>query len=324
MFRKLTALLLALLISPAALAEVYEGTTAALTTLTITAESAGTVDATTVRAGDRVAAGDTLATLKAEPTFSGEEGYVSLINADEGDEVDGTLLELTPMERYQIYCTVDKAYQSADTTLVHSGETLYARCTADGSHRAVGIVTRIDGEEYRLVTLGGELYVGETVYLYRDADFTTSQRVGIGTVVANDTQAYGASGELSRLCVREGDPVERGQLLYEIGGGSVEAPAAGIVTAVSVQPGDAVEDSQAVAQLVPEDQVCVQFQADETDAKRIVPGQTAALTLPDGETTLSGTVIDCAWMVENGSYTVRILPEEGALLPLGMSVTVRL
>ena len=290
----------------------------------MTAEASGTAQALPAPAGSRMAEGDALLTLRGERTFAAQDGSVSLLYACEGEDVDGAVLELSPLECYQIYCTVDKAYQSAESTLIHSGETVYIRCTSDGTHRAVGVVTRVEDEEYRVATLGGELYVGETVYLYRDGDFTTSQRVGIGTVVANDTQAYSASGALTRLCVREGDVVERGQLLYKIGGGSVDAPEAGIITAVDVHPGDAVEEGQTVAQLVPEDQVCVQIQACEADAARIRPGMAAELTLPDGETTLSGTVLDCAWAAEDGSYTVRIRPEAGALLPLGLSVTVRL
>ena len=324
MFRKLTVLLLMLLMIPAALAEVYEGTTTALSTVTVTADVTGDVDSVNVRPGDLVQVGDALATLGSEPIFASSDGYVSLINGNEGDDLDGTLLEVMPLERYQIHCTVDKAYQSADATLVHSGETLYVRCTADGTHRAVGIVTLVEGSEYRVLTLGGELYVGETVYLYRDADFTTDQRVGIGTVVVNDTQAYAASGVLTRLCVQEGDVVERGQLLAEIGGGIVHAPATGIVTSVSVQAGDAVEEGQVLAEVVPDGQVCVSLQVNEAEAAHVKPGQSTELTLPDGETILSGSVIDCAWATENGAYTVRILPEAGVCLPLGMSVTARL
>ena len=53
MFRKLTVLLLALLLPASVLAEVYEGTTAALSAVTVTAERAGVVGAA-VEAGSRV------------------------------------------------------------------------------------------------------------------------------------------------------------------------------------------------------------------------------------------------------------------------------
>ena len=325
MFKKLTALLLALLLPSAALAEVYEGTTAALSTVPVLSEISGTATAITAGAGDRVEAGDALLALKGESVFAAQDGSISLINVEAGEDADGTVLELMPLERYQIYCTVDKAYQSAATTLVHSGETVYIRCTSDGTHRAIGVVTLIDGEEFRVLTLGGELYIGETVYLYRDSDFTTDLRVGIGTVVANDTQGYAGSGAVTRLNVREGDEVERGQLLYELNGGAVEAPVSGILTSVSVQPGEAVEKDQQVAEIVADGMVCVEIQMEESEAARVSPGQVAELTLPgDDETVLTGTVIDTAWVTEDGRFTVRIQPEDGTLLPLGLTVEVRL
>ena len=257
MKKKLTILLLALMLAASALAEAYEGTTAPLSTAVVTAGASGIVQALDAEVGSHVNAGDVMASMKPERAFAARDGSVSLVNAGEGDKIDGTLLELMPLERYMIHCTVDKAYQSAESTLVHSGETVYVRCTTDGSHRAVGVLTQIEGAEYRVVTLGGELYLGETVYLYRSDAFTASQRIGIGTVVSNDTQGYEASGTVSRLLVGEGDTVERGQLLYEINGGTVDAPVSGIVTSVSVKAGEAVEEGQAVAEIVPDGQVCV-------------------------------------------------------------------
>ena len=325
MLKKLTTLLLALLLSTAALAEVYEGSTSALSTEVVTVDTPGLVRNIEVAPGSRVNAGDALLALKGERVFSAGDGTVSLVNAGVGDDIDGTLLEVMPLERYAIYCTVDKAYQSAESTRVHSGETVYVRCTADGSHRAVGVLTRIEGDEYRVITIGGELYLGETVYLYRDSGFTADQRIGIGTVVASDTQGYAASGTVTGLAVAEGDAVERGQLLYEVNGGEITAPVSGIVTAVSVQKGDRVEADQAVAEIVPDGQVCVAIQVSQTDAAQFAVGQRVALTRTHDadEKTFGGTVADIAWLTEGENYTVRILPEDGVQLPLGMSVTVR-
>ena len=327
MLKRWAILLLALLsLGGAALAEVYEGQTAALSTVTVRAEVGGLAGAPRVLEGQRVEAGETLVGLESEKVFAGQDGTVSLVCAEVGDAVDGTVLEIMPSERYTVHCTVDKAYQSAGTTLVHGGETVYIKCTADGTHRAVGRITQIDGEEYRVLTLGGELYVGETVYLYRDADFTAAQRVGIGTVVVSDTEACDAEGTLTRLRVAAGDEVERGQLLFEIDGGEIVAPVGGIVTSVACQAGDAVEKDQAVAEIVPDGEVGVELRADETAVACIAVGDTALLTLPgreDGEV-ISGTVTDISYIAESDGYAVRIRPETDQLLPLGMSVEVRL
>ena len=325
MIKKLSILLLALLLTATALAEVYEGQTVALSTTAVTAGASGMVQSIGAVAGSHLSAGEGLVTLKPERAFATQDGFVSLVNAQAGDNIDGTLLELMPLERYLIHCTVDKAYQSAETTLVHSGETVYARCTTDGSHRAIGVITQIDGEEYRVVTVGGELYLGETVYLYRDDDFTSTQRVGIGTVVSNDTQSYDASGTVTRLLVGEGDTVERGQLLYELGGGAVSAPVSGIVTSVSVQPGDHVEEGQAIAEIVPDGQVCVEIQVSESEAARFTQGMRVQLTqtYEAEEKSFGGTVAGCAWLAQDEYYSVRILPDADVQLPLGLSVTVR-
>lgn len=326
MFKKLTALAVALLLGATALAEVYEGQTAALSTVTVVSDAAGTLTSVEAEVGARVERGDALLELKGTPTFASQDGIVSLTRAFEGDAVDGEVLEIEPLERYQIYCTVDKAYQSADSTLVHSGETLFIKCTADGSHRAVGMVTKIEGEEYRVLTLGGALYIGETVYLYRDADFTAAQRVGIGTVVASDTETYSASGTLSSLRVDAGDTVERGQLLYEIGGGTVKAPVSGIVSAVSVQTGTAVEKDQVVAEIVPDDSVILEISVEESDAARIAVGDVAQIHFADDDedVTWPGVVTDISALSDSGSYTVYIMPQAQRPLSLGMSAEVRL
>lgn len=324
MLKKMTALLMTLLLMTTALAEVYEGRTTALSSVDVSADSSGVLEALEVRPGERVEAGDVLARLAPQKVFSSQEGEVALIEVEEGQEADGTVLEVAPQEKYLIHCTVDKAYQAVDTTLIHSGEEVYIRCTTDGSHRAVGVVTQVDGAEYRVLTLGGELYVGETVYLYRDAGFTLEQRVGIGTVVSSDTEVYASQGVVTRMCVAPGDPVERGQLLYELDGGEVCAPLNGIVSQIGAEEGSGIEEDQVLLQIVPDGQVCVEIRLEEGDAAQVAAGQAALLTLADSEDRpLSGAVLDVTWVAEEGQYTVRILPEGAEALPLGMSVTVR-
>ena len=72
-------------------------------------------------------------------------------------------------------------------------------------------------------------------------------------MVASDTQTCESEGKLTRLHVSEGDYVERGQLLYELDGGSLLAETGGIITSVSARPGDRVAADDVVAVMVPED-----------------------------------------------------------------------
>ena len=323
MFRRLAILLLSLLaFAIPALAEVYEGITTAFSSEIVSSDGSGTLESLCVQVGQRVEEGQPLAVLFPEKTFASQDGTVALIQANEGDTVSGEVLELAPVERYTVYCTVDKAYQSAESTLVFSGETVYIKCTSDGTHRGLGIITQIDGEEYRVLTIGGELYVGETVYLYRDADFTAAQRVGIGTVIVSETQVYEADGEMTLLRVTEGDAVERGQLLFAIGGGEITAPTSGIVASLSCQPGDAVQKDQVVAEVVPDGGIGVEIQVDETGAGKIHVGSAVRLVFAGQEedAAIQGTVVDVSAIASSGQYAVRIRPETDAPLSLGMSV----
>ena len=327
MLRRWIILSLALFcLCASALAEVYTGVTVAQSTVTVSAERDGVVESVPVQAGQRVDASEALVQMQSEKTFATQDGTVSLVNAREGDDVSGDVLEITPVERYTIHCTVDKAYQSAESTLVHSGETLYVKCTADGSHRAIGLVTQIDGETYQVLTIGGELYVGETVYLYRDDAFTTSQRVGIGTVVVSDTETYRAEGKLTLLRVAEGDFVERGQLLFETGGGTLSAEAGGIISTISVQPGDSVRDGQTVLEIAPADAICVEIQVEEDAVARLSVGDSAWLVYPgqDDEDAEKGVIVEVFAIAESEAYTVRIRPESGEAPALGMSVEVHI
>ena len=327
MSKRWMILLLALLSTAVpALAETYAGKTAALSTEAVRAENGGTVESVLALEGQRVGAGDAIVQLKPEKTFATQDGTVSLVSAGEGDAVNGEVLQIAPAQRYTIYCTTDKAYQSADTTLVHAGERVYIKCTADGTHRAIGVIDQIDGAEYRVMTIGGELYIGETVYLYRDSDYTTALRVGIGTVVSTDTEAYSAEGRITGLRVSAGDAVERGQLLYETDGGTVEAEAGGIVTGIACQPGDTVQAGQVVAQIAPEDAVVVEIQVDEASAGHIAIGDSAQLVFAgqDEEDASTGSVIAISGIAESESYVVQIQPDANEALALGMDVEVRL
>lgn len=326
MIRRIMAATAALLmLSELALADIYVGETSMQFTVPVTADESGILESLYMQTGQRVEAEETVATLRSEKCFASQEGTVTMVSADVGDSVNGTLMEVMPLEKYTVYCTVEKAYNSAETTLIHSGETVYAKCTRDGTHLASGVITQIDGTDYQVLILGGELYVGETVYVYRDLAFSASQRIGIGTVLTSDTESYEASGKLTRLCVSAGDYVERGQLLYELGGGTQQAESSGIVTSVSVQVGDPVSKDQIIAEVTPAEAVYVKVQVDETAAAAIRVGDktTMILASQEDERPIDGTVTQISAIADSDQYTVWICPETDQILSLGMTVEVR-
>lgn len=326
--RLLSCVLAALLMVSAAKAEVYEGTTVPTAYVQVTAETSGILQTLNVGVGSLVEEGDVLASVSTAKVFAKHDGTVVRTEAAEGEKVSGTVLEIEPVEQYRIYCTVEEAYDKAETKLVHSGEIVYAKCTKDGTHRGTGIISEINGAEYQVLATGGEFYIGETVYLYRSAYFLTTERIGIGTVVSNDTEVYETDGTLIHLHVAEGEYIERGELLYEYADNKktdVTSEMSGIVTSVSAKQGNQVSKDESLMTLVPLDQICVEIEVPEAEAATIHKGDRAELiyTADATETPVAGTVTDIFSIARNGTYTVRIKPVNPPYTMLGLSVTVR-
>ena len=326
MWKKAMAAAVALLLTAAASAEVYEGKTAAQRVHEVYAE--GTAETICTEVGQIVSEGEALLTLRTQKVFATQDGAVARVLAAEGETVDGAVLEIAPKTLYTVFCTAEEAYASAETGLLHPGETVYLRCSVDGTHRAVGVVTNPDGDEYCVETIGGELYVGEVVKLYRDADFSSNQCVGVGTVLSTETEEYAAEGTVVRLCVSEGETVERGQLLYEVCASeetTVVAPVSGVVTRLSAAPGDELRSDEAVAAIVRSEDICVEIDVDEAQAATLQPGARVELTFAadsDGETAM-GTLEEILFIAENAAYRAYIVPDETDGLRIGQSVTVR-
>lgn len=323
MTRKILAILLALLtLCGGALAERCPGAIAARESLRVTLSDAGVLSRVAVKAGDVVARGGLLAELATERTFAIEDGIVARTLAEAGDAVRGTVLEIAPVNRYTIYCTVDSAYGSSAAKLVHGGEAVYVKCTANGTHRGTGVITQVDGSEYRVTATGGELLVGETVYLYRDAGFTFRKRVGIGTVLAADTVTYEAEGTLLRLDVEEGEFVQRGELLFETCGAeepTLTAPADAIVLSCAKQGATLAAGDEAFV-LAPIDSLCVEAQITEQTAGRVAAGDAVGIILagePE-ESPRAGTVLEVSGNASDGGYTLRVACED---LPLRLGMT---
>ena len=324
----LAGVLAVMMLTSTALAEVYEGTTVAASSLNVEAAASGILRELSAETGCAVSEGEVLADISTTKVFAAQDGTVARIHASEGESAEDTILEVYPLEQYEIYCTVENAYQSAESTLVHGGESVYIKCTTDGSHRGTGVINQIDGDEYRVLATGGEFYVGETVYLYRDEDFSSKQRIGIGTVITSEVQSYTADGTIIRMHVEEGEYIERGELLFEYADADKTASVAEadeIVTEIFAGKGELVEKGETLMTLVPYDQILVEIQVSETDAGMIREGGRAELvySMDPTETPVTGTIKSISYIAEDELYAVRVLPDTSRYKRLGLTVTVR-
>jgi len=328
MKRIISAVLVLSMICAPAMAEVYTGTTVARSTIAVAAEAGGIIDELYVQPGSVIKEGEVIARLRTTKVFATQNGTVSRIHAEEGKEAQGTVLEIAPVSRYTIHCTSDSAYDSISSNLVHCGETLYMKCTANGTHQGNGRVYSIDGSTYMVEATGGEFYIGETVYLYRDAEYAYKHLVGTGTVVSSATELYESDGRITAIHVSEGEYVEKGELLYEvIDGEGVEivAPVDGIITSCDAGNGTVIEDGQMVAGLASYDEICISVQVEEDQIGQISVGDSGALTYSyyGDERLFSGTVIEMSDVARNGSYTAYVDSGEEPI-QIGLTVEVRI
>ena len=317
-----------MMIAAPALAEVFTGTTVAGSTISITSDAGGILEEMYVQPGSAVKEGDVIASLRTTKVFANQDGTVARIHVQEGRKAEGTVLEIASVSRYTVYCTSDDAYDSVSSNLVHCGETLYMKCTSNGTHQGRGRVYSIENETYMVEATAGEFYVGETVYLYRDPDYTYKMLVGVGTVVSSAAEAYEGEGRIAAIHVSEGEYVEKGELLYEViegEGTEIIAPADGIITACDAENGAAIEENQSVAQMAAYGEICITVQLGEDQVAQVSVGDSAELKYSCyGESrSIPGTVTSISDTKQDEGYTV-YLSAEDMPAQLGMTVEVRM
>ncbi len=316
------ALMMASLLCAPALADTWSGSVAASETVEIEIPADGTLTAFSLEVGQTVQAGDVVGEIRQTKGFSPIDGTVAALHVEVGDTVDGTVLEISPVSRYTLTCTAEEYAKSPENALIHSGEQVYIRCTADGTHRAVARVTTIDGSAFSAEVTAGELYVGESVFIYRSPEYLNDSLIGKGTVTTHDTLSVSGSGVLLQLRVSVGDRVERGQWLFSTASSentAVTVPESGIVTAVNVQQGSQVQENQSTATLATAVSLRVEVSGDE--APRFKKGDTWYYTRNDDphETHFTATVQRVLTNGDDASATIVLTPVESDL-PIGLGI----
>lgn len=202
------------------------------------------------------------------------------------------------------------------------------RCTKDGTHLGTGRVISVDGLYYDVEMIGGEMFVGETVYIYRDDMYVYENRVGTGTVVRTDDQQYTVNGTILSVYVSVGDEVSRGQLLLTWAGDAdttVTAPADGVITSVVRQNGQELAVDDTVLEMTAFRDILVCVTMEDKDAQRVQPGDSAVYTLKfdAGETEYSAVVETISDLGEDGSRKVYLRPTIPETV-IGAGVNVRI
>ena len=273
----------------------YEGEIAAAETVPVQAGFGGKVSGVQKRAGDLVAEGETLATIDTTLNFAPVEGTVSGLYIAEGDKAEdvteryGASLYIEPTHRYTISATTEKAYTASENRYIHLGERVYLKCVTDGTHRGTGMVSALTDSGYNIEVTGGDFYMGEKVDIYRKESYSKESCLGRGTVDRAKPVEVKGTGSVLKIHVKNGDFVERGELLFETVEGVLDglyapenqvlSPADGIIASVEKNNGENLSKGDTLMKIMPSASLQAVFEVPEADLFSLREGQKVSMEL---------------------------------------------
>ncbi len=297
------------------------GTVEAGVTVPVYAPIGGTVDTVSVEQGMRVSAGETLFSYRTEKTYAAEDGTVAGVFAKAGDDAEkvtekyGADLYIEGTTVYSVSASISKAYNAAETTIVHTGETVYLVCRTDAKRFGTGVITAVDGSNYTVLVTEGNFIVGDSVTLFRDSAYTEKLRIGRGNIARVNPTAVTGTGAVVSVAVKDGDAVKRGDLLmetlsgtfegYEMTGTSVTAEEEGVIVSAAAEAGTAVNKGDIVIQLAPVSGMRVEAAVTADDRQALKAGDKVLIELEADESiSYEGTVRYITEIPEEGTEEV--------------------
>lgn len=347
--RKILALAGALtMLSSAALADTvsFDGTVMSSTTCDIITPLSGTVDQVYVKAGQVVEAGEALASLRTTRTVAQEDGVVTAVFGQAGDDATqvvtryGAVLYLEGNVKYTMSVNLRDAYSDFETTFVHAGQQVWLRGRNKTDHQGVGIITLVEESSYTVEVQSGDFIVGESVNVYLNDAMKDAGRLGRGSIARKAPTAITVEeGTLVNVAVSAGDTVKRGDLLMETLSGTCEPQQAdaviraqqpGVIASVQAVQAEVLTEDATAFVLYPVGSMQVEGTVSESDLSSVQVGKEAMITLDwneDESVTYAGQI---AWIAASAEetdtqeavYKVIVTFTPDANTRYGMSATV--
>lgn len=269
----------------------------------------GSVGSVEVEVGQQVQAGDVLARLTTEKVYASEDGVVTGVFGEAGDNAEtvanryGAVMYVEGESKYTIAASTENAYNKTENKFVRVGEQVYLCCYSDGSHSGVGVITAIEGTDYTVEVLTGEFLVGETVSVFRGDSAVSTQRIGRGTLSRKNPTAVTASGSIVSIAVQDGDSVKKGDLLMEtlsgdfdglyMSGSDILATEDGVVAKLNLEQGGKLEKGGVAAVIYPMSDMRIEAKIEEANLGLIHVGDAVEIELlwnQDAEVRYSGVI----------------------------------
>ena len=312
--------------------------------LAVKAPASGELEPFTLKAGDVLAAGDTLFAIQPQTVYAEADGTVAAVYVAAGDTADGAMnrygavMHIDYTDRYQYTGSYSGSRNTVENRDLHVGTPVYFR-SDDKEETADGIITQVDSRSFTAQVIGGDLDFTERVDVYRLPDYTEASLLSEGRLTAVAPYTVAASGTVLSMNVQPGDTVKAGDPLLTCvpdalapdmrtleKATQVTADSACVVLSLSAQQGGSVQKGQPLATVCPLGDYQLVIHAEEGDIGRFTPGTVMQVTfeeldLPPVEATVTGTgVLGAAGDVSTYPVYLSFEATEGVLL--GMHATV--
>jgi len=250
----------------------------------------------------------------------------------------GALMYLEPVNPFLIQTSTRHAYNASENLNIRLGEMVYIESRTYYNKSGIGYVISVDGENYSVEIIGGNLVLHDDVAIFREPDFVSHSKIGNGKIDRNRAVPITASGSVLSIKVAEGDRVRRGDVLMEMvegtlprsipGGKEVRADVDGIIATIGVQPGARVEQRQVMATIYPTRSLQVAADVHELDTYGIGVGDSVRVDFPGirSQQPIMGQVESISALSVSGAgdaqYIVYVSFETDEQVRLGMNATI--
>ena len=297
------------------------------------------------REGDVVKAGEDLFTVEPEAVYADMDGTIAVVHAGAGEIADvamsryGSVLEIEYENRYEIQANAGTGHGDVDNRNLYVGTQVYLR-SASGRRFADGRILSVNGRNFTVEVIGGDLVFNQDVKIYRDPEYKDNRLLAKGKLNSIAPYNVGANGTIVDMAVKVGDEVKAGDLLFTYVPDSLDPERRGqkkattisaeqdlILSAISAAQGGNVQKGQTLCTAYAVGNYQLAAKVEEGDILKLAIGDTLQAVFEDLGT--ESAVVTVASISAVGSdedisrYTVFFDFEAPHEVLLGMHATVR-